>query len=86
MFTALAAALLSLQAAAANLSGTKTISLVGADGERLAIGREQFSAEGNAQRFAVAFDDAPFDNYFLAIRPFNVSRIRCSMSAISRTG
>ncbi len=57
-------------AAAADLSGRKEISLVTAAGEKIAIGHVDFERKNSGYAFKVARSDAPFGDYFLAMRPF----------------
>lgn len=52
------------------LSGGKVISLSTPNGEQMAVGRIQFSADGDASKYEILWDEAPFTDHFLSMRPF----------------
>lgn len=63
-------AMLSTAALADALSGGKSIVLGNAQGERVAIGKVEFTPQGDGRsRFKVTLDDK-LEEYFLAMRPF----------------
>lgn len=70
MNAALCSLLVSTAAHADVLSGTRTITLGNAQGERIVIGQVIFTPEaGGTSRFKVILD-AKLEEYFLAMRPF----------------
>ena len=52
------------------LSGDKIISLVTMDGTAKAVGKVYFSPNGSSSSYKITWDDAPFTNHFLSMRPF----------------
>ncbi len=51
-------------------TGERQITLVSATGERLSIGRVNFTPEGDARAFTVTLDAPEFRDEFLSMRPF----------------
>lgn len=62
--------LLVLPAAAWELVGSKTLSLVGRDGKATAIGTVEFTPQGGRTGFRVVMDHAMMKDYFLSMREF----------------
>ncbi|MEQ1697867.1 MAG: hypothetical protein ABL901_18700 [Hyphomicrobiaceae bacterium] len=58
----------------AGLVGTKTITLVSAGGDRVAIGSVDFVPEGDGARLTVKVDSAELKDEFLSMRPFRCLR------------
>jgi hypothetical protein len=52
-------------------TGTKTITLVTASGERLDLGKATFTADGDGARIEVKLDAPQLGEEFLSMRPFN---------------
>lgn len=50
--------------------GRKIVTLVGAGGERVAIGHVAFTPDGDGASFKVALDEELFSDEFLSMRPF----------------
>jgi hypothetical protein len=63
-------ALASVAAAAEVPSGTKTITLVAADGTRQVLGKVDFTPDGDGAKFAVLMDAPELHEQFLSMRPF----------------
>lgn len=57
-------------AAAAELSGHKSIYLVAGENERIEVATVTFSGAGDNARYAISWHDDKFDDYFLSMRPF----------------
>jgi hypothetical protein len=52
-------------------SGQKTITLVTASGERLALGKATFTPDGDGAKIVVKLDSSLLGEEFLSMRPFN---------------
>ena len=61
----------SAAAPATALAGTKTITLVTAGGDRVALGSVTFTPDGDGARIAVKLDNPALTPEFLSMRPFN---------------
>ena len=57
-------------AVAEELLGERIVSLEAKDGDRVEIGRVTFTAEGENLAYAWAPAEAPFEDFFLSMRPF----------------
>lgn len=52
------------------LEGKRTISLVDGTGTKVVVGEVEFQPLGAGASYRLAFDDAPFADHFLSMRPF----------------
>ncbi len=52
------------------LSGTKVISLVSEDETKVAVGMVEFQPSDAGTTYRLTFDEAPFTDHFLSMRPF----------------
>jgi hypothetical protein len=66
----LAASVVAAQAVEPPPAGVKDIVLHGEDGKAVVIGTVTFTPDGDKSRFAIAFDDSKFAEYFLSMREF----------------